>query len=45
MTFLIVAWIAAHPAAALFGCFEKLAEIPQTIMGAIFPDALSMVYA
>ena len=37
--------IAAHPAAAHFGCFDEFANISATIMGAVFPDALSMVYA
>lgn len=36
--------IAAHPATAHFGCFDEFADISSTIMDAVFPDALSMVY-
>ena len=37
--------IATHPATAHFGCFDEFADISTTIMGTVFPDALSMVYA
>lgn len=36
--------ITAHPAAAHFGCFDEFANISATIMDAVFPDALFMVY-